>query len=94
MTDNKQELHRQLQKLLAENELLLGKHIARSEELNAETINLPENLEEMQFYCLKLKEDLITALAAKERNQENCRSEVLFLKGNQCHSPVYVLLTE
>ncbi|XP_074602764.1 rab GTPase-binding effector protein rabaptin-5 [Brevipalpus obovatus] len=83
LTDNKQELNRQLQKLLAENELLLGKHIAQSDELQAETIDLPENLEEMQFYCLKLKEDLITALVAKERTQETCRSDMLFLKEQQ-----------
>lgn len=68
-------------KLLAENELLLGKHLAKSEELQAEAINLPENLEEIQFYCLKLKEDLITTLVAKERNEENYQGELLFLKG-------------
>jgi rab5 binding len=59
----------------------LGKHIAKSEHLQAEIIDLPQKMEDMQFYCLKLREDLITALVAKERNEETFRSEILFLKG-------------
>lgn len=70
-----------MQKLLAENELLLGKHLQKSQEVDAEEINLPENLDDMQFYCLKLKEDLITTLVSKERAEEKYRSELAFLKG-------------
>lgn len=89
LTSSKEELNRTLQKLSAENELLLGKHIAKSEELQAEVIDLPQKLDDMQFYCLKLREDLITALVAKERKEETYRSEVLFLKGKHQESFIY-----
>lgn len=81
LTNNKEELSKEYQKLFTENEFLLGKHIAKSEHLQAEIIDLPQKMEDMQFYCLKLREDLITALVAKERNEETFRSEILFLKG-------------
>ncbi|XP_015784514.1 rab GTPase-binding effector protein 1 [Tetranychus urticae] len=80
LTSSKEEMNRQIEKLAAENELLLGKHIAKSDELQSEVIDLPEKMEDMQFYCLKLREDLITALVAKERKEETYRSEILFLK--------------
>ncbi|XP_053212370.1 rab GTPase-binding effector protein 1-like [Panonychus citri] len=80
LTSSKEEMNRHIQKLAAENELLLGKHIAKSDELQSEIIDLPQKMDDMQFYCLKLREDLITALVAKERKEETYRSEILFLK--------------
>lgn len=81
LTEIKDQLSREVKRLFSENEFLLGKHLAKSETLQAEVIDLPQKLEDMQFYCLKLKEDLITALVAKERCEETYRGEILFLKG-------------
>ena len=52
---------RELKRLQSENDILVGKHSARSEEMAADAINLPEGAEEMQLMLLKLREDLIAA---------------------------------
>ena len=41
--------------------MLSGKHSAKSDEMAADAINLPEGAEEMQLMLLKLREDLIAA---------------------------------
>ncbi|RWS28756.1 rab GTPase-binding effector protein 1-like protein [Leptotrombidium deliense] len=75
-----EKLQNELRNVISENEALLGRHIMKSQEMQSEIINLPQDLNEMQFYCLKLREDLITALTMKERNEETYRSEILFLR--------------
>ncbi len=76
MEESNKELHR----ISRDNDSLLGKYIAKSQVLQSEPIDLPQDIDEMQFYCLKLREELITTLVSKERNEETLKSEILFLK--------------
>ena len=57
----REKIVRELKRLQSENDILVGKHSARSEEMAADAINLPEGAEEMQLMLLKLREDLIAA---------------------------------
>lgn len=74
------ELSKEMDRLLRENDILLGKFIAKSQVLQNETIDLPQDIDEMQFYCLKLREELITTIVTKESREESLKSELLFLK--------------
>jgi chromosome segregation ATPase len=74
------ELARELDRLHRENDTLLGRHIAKSRTLQTEAIDLPQDLDEMQFYCLKLREELITTLTSKEAIEDALKGENLFLK--------------
>ncbi|XP_022242790.1 rab GTPase-binding effector protein 1-like isoform X2 [Limulus polyphemus] len=80
LVTEREEMRTRLSKLYEENSSLLGKHIARAQQLQNEEINLPNTVEEMQFLYLKLQEDLITALIAKEKIEEGLKSEILFLR--------------
>ena len=75
-----EETNKELHRIRTDNNILLGKFIAKSQILQSEPIDLPQDIDEMQFYCLKLREELITTLVAKERNEETLKSEILFLK--------------
>lgn len=75
-----EELNKELQRITRDNDSLLGKYIAKSQVLHNEPIDLPQDIDEVQFYCLKLREELITTLVSKERNEETLKSEILFLK--------------
>ena len=57
----REKIVRELKRLQSENDILVGKHSAKSEEMAADAINLPEGAEEMQLMLLKLREDLIAA---------------------------------
>ena len=81
-TDHRR-MSRELMNLQKENQMLLGKHIAKSGQLQREKIDMPQDLSEMQFYCLKLREDLISVLVAKERLEETYNSQILFMKEQQ-----------
>ena len=48
-------------RLQEENDYLVGKHSQHAEQLQNETINLPDNLQELQYVVLNLREDLIAA---------------------------------
>ena len=73
-------MKRELSRVTHENEILLGKTIARSQQLLSEDISLPQAQDDMQLYCLKLREDLIQSLVSKEYIEEQLKSENLFLK--------------
>ncbi|XP_054155392.1 rab GTPase-binding effector protein 1-like [Oppia nitens] len=75
-----EETTREMERLQKDNEHLLAKHVAKSQVLQNETIDLPQDISEMQFQWLKIREELITTLVAKERNDETLKSEILFLK--------------
>lgn len=48
-----------------ENDFLVGKHSLHAEQLQNEMINLPDNLQELQYVCLNLREDFIAAKVFK-----------------------------
>lgn len=69
-TTNREILTSQLLELRKENDYLLGKYMGKARDLQSEEINLPQNVEELQFHCLTLNEKLILATLAKERLEE------------------------
>ncbi|XP_017460932.1 PREDICTED: rab GTPase-binding effector protein 1-like, partial [Rhagoletis zephyria] len=73
-------LKKELTRVNHENEILLGKTLARAAQLMSEEINLPQAQDDLQLYALKQREDLITALVAKERIEDTLKAENVFLK--------------
>lgn len=73
-------LKKELTRVSHENEILLGKTLARAAQLMSEEINLPQAQDDLQLYALKQREDLITALVAKERIEDTLKAENVFLK--------------
>ena len=69
-TTNREVLASQLLELKRENGYLLGKFIGKARDLQSEEINLPQNVEELQFHRLTLNEKLILATLTKERLEE------------------------
>lgn len=69
-------------RLQKENENLVGKHSKHSQQLQSESINMPNNVEELHISLLKMREDLITAKVAQEvaqEKEETLRYEVTLL---------------
>lgn len=52
----------------------------KSRDLLSESISLPQEAEQLEFYCLKLREDLIETLASKEHIEEDLKSKLMFFK--------------
>ncbi|GIX68194.1 rab GTPase-binding effector protein 1 [Caerostris extrusa] len=61
----KDERKLELVKVQTENDVLLGKHIVKAQQMRNEDINLLDTTEELQFYCLQKQEELITIKAAE-----------------------------
>ena len=70
-----------LKNLRNENARLLGCFVVKSKQLHSEAIDLPQTLEEVQFYCLKIREDLISVSLAKEKLEEDFKSQLMLMKG-------------
>lgn len=77
---NKQ-LHSDLINIQNENARLLGLFVERSKQLDSKIIDLPQNLEELQIYCLKIREDLISVSISKEKLEEEYKSQLMLIKG-------------
>ncbi|KMQ94697.1 rab gtpase-binding effector protein 1-like protein [Lasius niger] len=83
LTRNREEVQRHLTALQAENENLVGKQSKHSQQLQSESINMPNTVEELQFNLLRMREDLITARIAQEvaqEKEETLRYEVTLLR--------------
>uniref|UniRef100_A0A915HUC4 Rabaptin GTPase-Rab5 binding domain-containing protein n=1 Tax=Romanomermis culicivorax TaxID=13658 RepID=A0A915HUC4_ROMCU len=61
-------------------ENLLGKHRTPVDAMTREAIDLPQTVEELHVYCLRLREELIEAKIAKDHLEETLKSELLFAK--------------
>ncbi|KAK1124937.1 hypothetical protein K0M31_006282 [Melipona bicolor] len=82
LTRGREEVQRHLIVLQKENENLVGKHSKHSQQLQSESINMPNNVEELHVSLLKMREDLITAKVAQEvaqEKEETLRYEVTLL---------------
>ncbi|XP_012339362.1 rab GTPase-binding effector protein 1 isoform X1 [Apis florea] len=82
LTYGREEVQRHLIALQKENENLVGKHSKHSQQLQSESINMPNNVEELHVSLLKMREDLITAKVAQEvaqEKEETLRYEVTLL---------------
>jgi Rab GTPase-binding effector protein 1 len=80
LTRDREKIVKEVKRLQAENDNLVGKHSVLAEAMASETINLPNKLEDMQLLLLTYREDLIAAKIGKERAQERLKSEVAFMK--------------
>lgn len=80
LSTEREEVQLTLTKLQEENDSLVGKHSKHSQELQEESIDLPNTLEELQLLLLKYREDVITAKVAEEHVAEQLKSEILFLR--------------
>ncbi|XP_021941502.1 rab GTPase-binding effector protein 1 [Zootermopsis nevadensis] len=70
LTQQREQVQEQLSKLQKENDNLLGKHSAHSQQLQNEMINWPDKVEDLQELLLKFHEELIAAKVAKETMEE------------------------
>jgi len=77
---DRQSVSTELFRLQEENDYLVGKHSQHAEQLQNETINLPDNLQELQYVVLNLREDLIAAKVAKEATEKRYQTEMVFVK--------------
>ena len=82
LTKDREKIVRELKRLQAENDSLVGKHSILSEQMASEMINLPDTMEDMQLLLLTYREDLIAAKLGKERAEEKLRNDVGLLKGH------------
>ncbi|XP_020292300.1 rab GTPase-binding effector protein 1 isoform X2 [Pseudomyrmex gracilis] len=83
LTRGREEVQRHLTALQKENETLVGKHSKHSQQLQSESINMPNTVEELHISLLKMREDLITARVAQEvaqEKEETLRYEVTLLR--------------
>lgn len=67
---DREKTNAQLEELQKENDNLIGKYSAHSEQLRNESINFPDTVEELQELLLKAHEELIAAKVAKEAKEE------------------------
>uniref|UniRef100_A0A6G1SCE9 Rab GTPase-binding effector protein 1 n=1 Tax=Aceria tosichella TaxID=561515 RepID=A0A6G1SCE9_9ACAR len=91
-TTSREVLASQLLELRQENDHLLGKYLSKSRDLQNADINLPQNVEELQFHCLTLYEKLILSTMAKERLEEtlmqnDAQSSMLTQESNSGNAP-------
>ncbi|CAG0895893.1 unnamed protein product [Darwinula stevensoni] len=80
LTLNRQEVQDEINRLEAENEMLMGKYKVHTQALHRDLPSVPNTLEEMQQVLHHLREELIRNRVAKEHLEESLRSEILFLK--------------
>lgn len=79
---DRERINSELEQLQKENDNLMGKYSAHSEQLRNESINFPDNVADLQELLLKSHEELITAKVAKEVREEEVntlKSEIQLL---------------
>ena len=81
LTKDREKIVRELKRLQAENDTLVGRNSVLADQMASELINLPDTMEDMQLLLLTYREDLIAAKLGKERAEEKLRSDVTQLKG-------------
>ncbi|VDD85122.1 unnamed protein product [Enterobius vermicularis] len=59
---------------------LLGTNRRCAEEMQAQKIELPQDVDQLQFLCLQLREELIETRAAKEHMERELKDEITMLQ--------------
>ena len=80
---DRKEIYGRLEEIQRENDNLVGKHSRHSAQLREESINFPDNVEDLQVLLLKTHEELISAKTAKEAKEEqetNLKYEIQLLR--------------
>ncbi|XP_056643189.1 rab GTPase-binding effector protein 1 [Diorhabda carinulata] len=83
LTHEREMVHRELTRLQEENDMLVGKYTAHSQELQSEIINLPDTVQELHEIILKNQQDLIICKIGKEAQEtkvNTLQSEIMLLK--------------
>ncbi|XP_050513397.1 rab GTPase-binding effector protein 1 isoform X3 [Diabrotica virgifera virgifera] len=83
LTHERETVHQELIRLQEENDMLIGKYTAHSQELQSEIIDLPNTVEELQEIILKNQQDLIITKMGKEAQEKKVntlQSEIMLLK--------------
>lgn len=71
---DREEVHRHLNTVQQDNDFLAGRHLATSDELQSQRIDMPNNVDELQVLLLKSHEDLIQARVGCEFEQRKSTS--------------------
>ncbi|XP_055681126.1 rab GTPase-binding effector protein 1 isoform X3 [Lutzomyia longipalpis] len=69
LTHERESVHRHLESLQRDNDILAGKYLATSEEIQNQEINLPDTVEELQEMLLQVHQSLIEARVGCEFEQ-------------------------
>lgn len=69
LTHERESVHRHLESLQRDNDILAGKYLATSEEIQNQEINLPNTVEELQEMLLQVHQSLIEARVGCEFEQ-------------------------
>jgi Rab GTPase-binding effector protein 1 len=72
--EERQQIHDHLEMLTRDNEYLSGKYLEHSNEMKDQEINLPQSIEELHEFILKLYENLIVSKVGQEFNEQKCVS--------------------
>lgn len=89
-SSHKERLCETVDRLTRENQVLLGRHIAKARDIQSEAIDLPTNMDDIHFYLLKLREDFISAVVAKESLEEYVNKD-RHLLSNDIQNKEYVI---
>lgn len=74
VVEERQEINEHLETLQRDNEYLSGRYLQHSDELKAQDINLPQNIDELQELVLRLNENLIESKVGQEFSEAKCIS--------------------
>ena len=74
VVEERQEINEHLETLQKDNEFLSGRYLQHSNELKAQDINLPQNIDELHELVLRLNENLIESKVGQEFSEAKCIS--------------------
>lgn len=83
LTHEREMVDQELKRLQEDNDMLVGKYTAHSQELQSEIINLPDTVQELHEIILKNQQDLIICKIGKEAQEKKVntlQSEIMLLK--------------
>ncbi|KAJ1349445.1 hypothetical protein KIN20_005018 [Parelaphostrongylus tenuis] len=69
-----------IKNLASKYQQLLGVNRATATEMRAEPIDLPQSADQLQFFCLQMREELIELKSARQHEQDEMRDEIALLK--------------
>lgn len=74
VVEERQEVHEHLETLQRDNEYLSGRYLEHSNDMKDQEINLPQNIDELHEFILRLYENLIVSKVGQEFNEAKCVS--------------------
>uniref|UniRef100_A0A915CH82 FYVE-type domain-containing protein n=1 Tax=Parascaris univalens TaxID=6257 RepID=A0A915CH82_PARUN len=80
LKDQLRQMNEEMTNLSQRHLKLLGSNRKCATEMQAQAIELPTDVDQLQFLCLQLREELIETRAAKEHNEAVLRDEITMLQ--------------